>query len=801
MKGEWTGELLLQVRREPCFVACQDFGAPEFCGDLEILTIRASPSQLAEPGSPRNNMAARNKRRRLSLDGTYEDTLVNRDSPANHEQPSPQSDQRRSLFVRSLPATVTTERLTEHFSQSYPLKHATVVLDPQTKVSKGYGFVTFADPEDAHAAHAELNDSVLDGRKIKVEIAEPRHREKTEDKGQTTAPNKGAKLGAEREKAKLETLPPKLIVRNLPWSVKEPEDLALLFRSYGKVKHAIVPRRSPKVQSGFGFVVLRGRKNSEKAIAGVNGKKVDGRTLAVDWAVDKATWENLNQGQNVDNGGEEQAPKDTQEGLHSADNHEGEIEGEVTDEEGQNGMNGSDEDDSMANGEDYSAVEHDRSVEEEKISNETESEDQPNNTTIFVRNLPFACTDETLGDHFSRLGSVRYARVVYDHETERSKGTGFVCFFSEDDAKSCVKNAPKPETPTSALTTDKKRRGETIVHSVLQNEAVDPTGQYTLDSRVLQVSRALNRTEASRREAEGSSKRDLRDRDKRRLYLLSEGTIPRGSKLYENLGPTEINIREASAKQRQKLIKSNPSLHLSLTRLSVRNVPRSVSSKDLKALAREAVVGFATDVKSGLRQSLSKEELARGGPSMREAEKLRKQHGTGIVKQAKIVFEGREGAKISEKSGAGRSRGYGFVEYVSHRNALMGLRWLNGHAVKSSNDEVGDRTKRLIVEFAIENAQVVTRRREREVKERTGALRPRNVNQAKRGEVKMKTRNNEPSPKVRSRKRKRADESERLEKNESAPTEPVNEDEKNRRAKRNRIISKKRMMRKSRKAR
>ena len=85
-------------------------------------------------------------------------------------------------------------------------------------------------------------------------------------------------------------LPPKLIVRNLPWSIKEAEDLAALFRSYGKVKHAILPKRSPKTQTGFGFVVLRGRKNGEKAIQGVNGRVVDGRPLAVD-CVDKDTWE------------------------------------------------------------------------------------------------------------------------------------------------------------------------------------------------------------------------------------------------------------------------------------------------------------------------------------------------------------------------------------------------------------------------------------------------------------------------------------------------------------------------------
>ena len=334
-----------------------------------------------------------------------------------------------------------------------------------------------------------------------------------------------------------------------------------------------------------------------------------------------------------------------------------------------------------------------------------------------------------------------------------------------------------------------------------------------MEGRILQVTRALSKESASRKEAEGTDRRNTRDRDKRRLYLLSEGTIPAGSALYKTLGPTELNIRAASAKQRQNLIKSNPSLHLSLTRLSIRNVPRSVTSKDLKQLAREAVVGFATDVKAGLREPLSKEELSRGADDMKEAEKQRKLHGKGIVKQAKIVFEGREGGKVSEKSGAGRSRGYGFIEYATHRSALMGLRWLNGHTVRSSGAAgKEEKQKRLIVEFAIENAQVIARRKELEEKSRDGALgqgkfaSPKNRTTGKDGDenkkrakggLKRKRSGSEasttmPSP---SKQAKKSDRTSGKDNKIEKVAREVGE-ERNKTAKRNRIISKKRQMRK-----
>lgn len=244
-----------------------------------------------------------------------------------------------------------------------------------------------------------------------------------------------------------------------------------------------------------------------------------------------------------------------------------------------------------------------------------------------------------------------------------------------------------------------------------------------MDGRVLHVSQAVSKDEATKLATSGSSARMTRDRDRRRLYLLMEGTVSKKSPLYNQLAPSEVKMREASLAQRQKLIQSNPSLNLSLTRLSVRNIPRNIDSKALKALARDAVVGFAKDVKAGTRERISKEELSRDASTMMDAEKQRKARGKGVVKQAKVVFEGERGEKIKEDKETkvvGRSRGYGFVEFSSHRWALMGLRWLNGHAVGKTGavkgEDPADRKRRLIVEFAIENAAVVKRRTEMEKK-------------------------------------------------------------------------------------
>ncbi|KAF1965296.1 hypothetical protein BU23DRAFT_546224 [Bimuria novae-zelandiae CBS 107.79] len=679
-------------------------------------------------------MAPRRKRQRLSEDGASAVTALADNAEPSHAaaaaNPSKSQQSRRQLFVRSLAPSVTTEDLTDFFSENYPIKNAVVVLDKETKASKGYGFVTFADVEDAERAKEEFNGAELQGKKMKLDVAEARHRDTD-----TAAPtvSAGARAKAEREQAMKDNQAPKLIVRNLPWSIKTPEQLGKLFLSYGKVHFTTLPKKPNGELRGFGFVALRGKKNAEKAIEDLNGKEIDGRPIAVDWTVDKDAWQDLQKQLDAEEARQQKDAKDDKEDKDEDADMDDESSVVLDDSEDEEADSDEDEDDE-------DEVEDDSNTDYEGVSDSDEeggieledSKPKPPDYTVFIRNLPFTADDDSLYEHFKQFGPIAYARVVLDHETERPKGTGFVRFYKEEDMINCLKGVPS--TKLLRVTADRRDGTQiTIAHSVLENEDADPTGLYTMDGRVLQISRAVDKNEATRLTAEGQTSRFNRDKDKRRLYLLSEGTIDAKSSLYQKLSPAERLMRQESATQRRKQIEKNPALHLSLTRLAVRNIPRTVTSKDLKALARQAIVGFAADVKAGKRSPLSKEELLRGGDAMLAAEKARKRMGKGIVKQAKVVFETPTGSKIASsevEAGAGRSRGYGFIEYHTHRSALMGLRWLNGHAVeyktqetqpkskKAAKEDLQDKKKRLIVEFAIENANVVARRSDRESKAR-----------------------------------------------------------------------------------
>ena len=229
-------------------------------------------------------MGPRQKRQKLDATGA-EAAVAETAEPILSHTKTNDPEKQSTLYVRGLNEETTHGFLAEHFSQSFPIKHAIVVTDKETGKCKGYGFVTFVDHEDAKRALEEFHGQDFGGKKLNVTLAERRHRE---DGGPGREAGESRASTAQTREAPQSS---KLIVRNLPWSLDTPEKLTKLFLSFGKINQAIVPKNPQGRMKGFGIVMLRGRKNAEQALERLNGKEIDGRTLAVDWAADKETWQ------------------------------------------------------------------------------------------------------------------------------------------------------------------------------------------------------------------------------------------------------------------------------------------------------------------------------------------------------------------------------------------------------------------------------------------------------------------------------------------------------------------------------
>ncbi|KAH7481840.1 hypothetical protein PRIC1_009697 [Phytophthora ramorum] len=85
-----------------------------------------------------------------------------------------------NLYVANLATRVGQPELQEIFAKFGRVDKCEVIVDPVTRESRGFGFVTFEDVRDAEDAVKELNNQEVQGRKIRVEHAKrKRGHEKT----------------------------------------------------------------------------------------------------------------------------------------------------------------------------------------------------------------------------------------------------------------------------------------------------------------------------------------------------------------------------------------------------------------------------------------------------------------------------------------------------------------------------------------------------------------------------------------------------------------------------------------------
>ena len=78
------------------------------------------------------------------------------------------------LFIGSLDYQTTDSQLEEFFATIGKVLSAKVIVDRNTGVGKGFGFVEMETPELAKMAMDKLNGAQLNGRAIAVKEATPR---------------------------------------------------------------------------------------------------------------------------------------------------------------------------------------------------------------------------------------------------------------------------------------------------------------------------------------------------------------------------------------------------------------------------------------------------------------------------------------------------------------------------------------------------------------------------------------------------------------------------------------------------
>ncbi|XP_067841313.1 cold-inducible RNA-binding protein B-like [Heptranchias perlo] len=76
------------------------------------------------------------------------------------------------LFIGGLNFDTDEQALEEVFSKYGQISEVRVIKDRDTMASRGFGFITFENPDDARDALMAMNGKSIDGRQIRVDNAE-----------------------------------------------------------------------------------------------------------------------------------------------------------------------------------------------------------------------------------------------------------------------------------------------------------------------------------------------------------------------------------------------------------------------------------------------------------------------------------------------------------------------------------------------------------------------------------------------------------------------------------------------------
>eukprot|EP00270_Netrium_digitus_P014623 TRINITY_DN49_c0_g1_i1.p1 TRINITY_DN49_c0_g1~~TRINITY_DN49_c0_g1_i1.p1 ORF type:complete len:342 (-),score=56.21 TRINITY_DN49_c0_g1_i1:513-1403(-) len=212
----------------------------------------------------------------------------------DEESSASQLDQKRNwapapgtkLYVGNLPFNVDSESLAEVFQDAGIVDMVEVMYDRETGRSRGFAFVTMNTEEGAQAAVEKFDGSELGGRSIKVNFPSEKPR---------STSTRGPRTGGFRERSSGglsrgggQSLANRLYVGNLSWGMDD-SGLEDLFSEFGNVVESkVVIDRETGRSRGFGFVTLSKPTEVAEAINALDGVEVDGRTIRVSQANERA---------------------------------------------------------------------------------------------------------------------------------------------------------------------------------------------------------------------------------------------------------------------------------------------------------------------------------------------------------------------------------------------------------------------------------------------------------------------------------------------------------------------------------
>eukprot|EP00515_Schizochytrium_aggregatum_P007726 CAMPEP_0202074304 /NCGR_PEP_ID=MMETSP0964-20121228/3539_1 /ASSEMBLY_ACC=CAM_ASM_000500 /TAXON_ID=4773 /ORGANISM="Schizochytrium aggregatum, Strain ATCC28209" /LENGTH=730 /DNA_ID=CAMNT_0048641449 /DNA_START=101 /DNA_END=2293 /DNA_ORIENTATION=+ len=325
-----------------------------------------------------------------------------------------------NVFVKNLDLSIDNKALFDTFSLFGNILSCKVVTDREGN-SQGHGFVHFETVEAADEAIRKINGMLIAGKEVFVGHFQKR----SERAGASEWTN--------------------LYVKNFPKHWDE-ERFKSLFEAFGPVASHVIMKDGEGKSKGFGFVDYVEHEAAVKAIEELNGNE---------YAMDEEAEKEL-----AKEGGKP-AEADKKEDADK----EGDAEDAEADKEAEDSKPSGPRMLKLYVSRAQKKAERERELSEKHEQSKLERQNRYQGVNLYVKNLDEKVTDEILHKEFSQFGSITSVRVMREHVDEKeaaeepaaegeeaesadegkgkkklgaSKGFGFVCFSSSEEAMRAV---------------------------------------------------------------------------------------------------------------------------------------------------------------------------------------------------------------------------------------------------------------------------------------------------------------------------------------------------------------------------